>query len=165
MEPRFNEVAGDRPNLFVKWRVRYIEVLFHTFYCNFGRDIEIISFVILRTSLNRGSLNRGSTVLFINSVALVAAPLTCMLEKLTELVSFEHKNHKNMLSLTRKVLFANKFKPVTFYTYIRNIFLTTDAPGVYISLCMFLCHYAFYFHYMMQRIFPTSYRSALTQPF
>ena len=63
MEPRFNEVAGDGPNLFVKWRVRYIEVLFHTFYCNFGRDIEIISFVISRTSLNRGSLNRGSTVL------------------------------------------------------------------------------------------------------
>ena len=28
VEPRFNEVAGDRPNLFVKWRVRYIEVLF-----------------------------------------------------------------------------------------------------------------------------------------
>ena len=23
VEPRFNEVAGDRPNLFVKWRVRY----------------------------------------------------------------------------------------------------------------------------------------------
>ena len=62
VEPRFNEVAGDRPNLFVKWRVRYIEVLFHTFYCNFGREIEIISFVISRTSLNRGSLNRGSTV-------------------------------------------------------------------------------------------------------
>ena len=62
VEPRFNEVAGDRPNLFVKWRVRYIEILFHTFYCNFGRDIEIISFVISRTSLNRGSLNRGSTV-------------------------------------------------------------------------------------------------------
>ena len=67
VEPRFNEVAGDRPNLFVKWRVRYIEVLFHTFYCNFGRDIEIISFVISRTSLNRGSLNRGSTVLEISS--------------------------------------------------------------------------------------------------
>ena len=62
VEPRFNEVAGDRPNVFVKWRVRYIEVLFHTFYCNFGRDIEMISFVISRTSLNRGSLNRGSTV-------------------------------------------------------------------------------------------------------
>ena len=30
MEPRFNEVAGDRPNLLVKWakwRVRYIENL------------------------------------------------------------------------------------------------------------------------------------------
>ena len=64
VEPRFNEVAGDRPNLFVKWRVRYIEVLFHTFYCNCGRDIEIISFVISRTSLNRGSLNRGSTVFY-----------------------------------------------------------------------------------------------------
>ena len=63
VEPRFNEVAGDRLNLFVKWRVRYIEVLFHTFYCNFGRDIEIISFVISRTSLNRGSLKRGSTVM------------------------------------------------------------------------------------------------------
>ena len=25
VEPRFDEVAGDRPNLFVKWRVRYIE--------------------------------------------------------------------------------------------------------------------------------------------
>ena len=62
VEPRFNEVAGDRPNLFAKWRFRYIEVLFHTFYCNFGRDIELISFVISRTSLNRGSLNRGSTV-------------------------------------------------------------------------------------------------------
>ena len=27
VEPRFNEVAGDRPNLFVNWRVRYIENL------------------------------------------------------------------------------------------------------------------------------------------
>ena len=27
VEPRFNEVAGDRSNLFVKWRVRYIENL------------------------------------------------------------------------------------------------------------------------------------------
>ena len=27
VEPRFNEVAGDRPNLFVKLRVRYIENL------------------------------------------------------------------------------------------------------------------------------------------
>ena len=69
MEPRFNEVAGDWPNLFIKWRVRYIEVLFHTFYCNFGQDIEIISFVISRTLLNRGSLNRGSTVVAILALA------------------------------------------------------------------------------------------------
>ena len=27
VEPRFTEVAVDRPNLFVKWRVRYIENL------------------------------------------------------------------------------------------------------------------------------------------
>ena len=27
VEPRFNEVAGDRPKLFIKWRVRYIENL------------------------------------------------------------------------------------------------------------------------------------------
>ena len=27
VEPRFNEAAGDRPDLFVKWRVRYIENL------------------------------------------------------------------------------------------------------------------------------------------
>ena len=27
VEPRFNEVAGDQPNLFVKWRVRYFENL------------------------------------------------------------------------------------------------------------------------------------------
>ena len=87
MEPRFNEVAGDRPNLFVKWRVRYIEVLFHTFYCNFGRDVEIISFVISRTSLNRGSLNRGSTVLRSDiylgarslSALYVTIAATCML--------------------------------------------------------------------------------------
>ena len=39
---------------------RYIEVLFHTCYCYFGR--ARVSFVILRTSLYRGSLNRRSTV-------------------------------------------------------------------------------------------------------
>ena len=27
VEPRFNEVAGDRPSVFVKWRVRFIENL------------------------------------------------------------------------------------------------------------------------------------------
>ena len=37
-EPRFNEVAGDRPNSFVKSRVRYIEVLFHIFYYYWGKE-------------------------------------------------------------------------------------------------------------------------------
>ena len=32
MQPRFNEVAGDRPNSFVKSRVRHIKVLFHINY-------------------------------------------------------------------------------------------------------------------------------------
>ena len=27
VKPRFNEVAGNQPNLFVKWRVRYTETL------------------------------------------------------------------------------------------------------------------------------------------
>ena len=31
VEPRFNEVAGDRPNLFVKSRVRYIEPRYNEF--------------------------------------------------------------------------------------------------------------------------------------
>ena len=60
--PPFNEQIWPVPSDFVKSRFHCIEVLFHIFYCNFGRDIEIISFVISRTSLNRGSLNRGSTV-------------------------------------------------------------------------------------------------------
>ena len=38
VEPRFNEVAGDRPNSFVKSRVRYIEVLFHIFYYYWGKE-------------------------------------------------------------------------------------------------------------------------------
>ena len=43
--------------------VRYIEVLFHTFYCNFGPDIEYSSLYRGLRQLNRGSLNRGATVL------------------------------------------------------------------------------------------------------
>ena len=38
--------------------VSCIEVLFHTFYCNFGRDVEY------RSLYRIGSLNRGSTVLY-----------------------------------------------------------------------------------------------------
>ena len=54
--PRFNSTKG------LGKFFRYIEVLFHTFYCNFGWAGEQLSFVIQRTSLHRGSLNRGSTI-------------------------------------------------------------------------------------------------------
>ena len=43
-------------------KIRYIEVLFHTFYCTYLWPGHRISFVITRTSLNRGSLNRGPPV-------------------------------------------------------------------------------------------------------
>ena len=42
VEPRFNEVAGDRPNLFVKWRVRYIENLDIT---NLGGDDQNVRYI------------------------------------------------------------------------------------------------------------------------
>ena len=38
VEPRFNEVAVDWPNSFVKSRVRYIKVLFHMFYYYWGKN-------------------------------------------------------------------------------------------------------------------------------
>ena len=41
-------------------RIRHIQVLFQTFYCNFGREVKSRS--LYRGDLNRGSLNRGSTV-------------------------------------------------------------------------------------------------------
>ena len=37
VEPRFNEVARDRPNSFVKSRVCHIEVLFQIFYYYWGK--------------------------------------------------------------------------------------------------------------------------------
>ena len=39
-EPRCNEGPTEWENWFVKSRVRCIEVLFQTFYCNFGRAEE-----------------------------------------------------------------------------------------------------------------------------
>ena len=62
VEPRFNEVAGDRPNSFVKSRVRFIEVLFS--YRNLVLLGQRIPFVISRFSSNRGSLNQGSPVFY-----------------------------------------------------------------------------------------------------
>ena len=43
------------------WRIRYIEVLFHTFYCNFDQDIGCCRYIKDFVKI-RGLLNRGSTV-------------------------------------------------------------------------------------------------------
>ena len=60
--------------MFVISKIRYIEVLFHTFYCTYLWPGHKISFVISRTSLNRGSLNRGSTVAYKDIFYLVRWP-------------------------------------------------------------------------------------------
>ena len=46
VEPRFNEVARDRPNLFVKWRVRYIENLDITNLKRNDQNVRYIEFII-----------------------------------------------------------------------------------------------------------------------
>ena len=46
VEPRFNEVAGDRPNLFVKWRVRYIEYLDITNLRGNDQNVRYIEVVV-----------------------------------------------------------------------------------------------------------------------
>ena len=112
--------------MFVKWRVRYIEVLFHTFYCNFGRDIEIISFVISRTSLNRGSLNRGSTVLVTKEArrrerrreTLYFSPTNVRLEKAREI----HLLYRTILteSVKRSCKFSYRLGKVTPHVFTFN---------------------------------------------
>ena len=46
MEPRFNEVAGDRPNLFVKSRVRYIENLDITNLRGNDQNVRYIELIV-----------------------------------------------------------------------------------------------------------------------
>ena len=46
VEPRFNEVAGDRPNLFVKSRVRYIENLDITNLRGNDQDVRYIEVIV-----------------------------------------------------------------------------------------------------------------------
>ena len=38
MDPRYNEVPRDWQNLFAITRFRYVEVLFHIFYCYWGKE-------------------------------------------------------------------------------------------------------------------------------
>ena len=46
VEPRFKEVVGDRANLFVKWRVRYIEILDITNLRVNDRNIRYIEVIV-----------------------------------------------------------------------------------------------------------------------
>ena len=46
VEPRFKEVAGDRPNLFVKSRVRYIENLDITNLSGNDQNVRYIEVVV-----------------------------------------------------------------------------------------------------------------------
>ena len=46
VEPRFNEVAGDRPNLFVKSRVRYIENLDITNFRGNDQKVRYIEVIV-----------------------------------------------------------------------------------------------------------------------
>ena len=46
VEPRFNEVAGDRPNVFVKWRVRYIENLDITNLRGNNQNVRYIEVIV-----------------------------------------------------------------------------------------------------------------------
>ena len=48
VQPRFNEVAGDRPNLFVKSRVRYIENLDITNLSGNDQNVRHIEVIVLR---------------------------------------------------------------------------------------------------------------------
>ena len=46
VQPRFNEVAGDRPNMFVKRRVRYIENLDITNLRGNGQNVRYIEVIV-----------------------------------------------------------------------------------------------------------------------
>ena len=52
VEPRFNEVAGDRPNLFVKWRVRYIENLDITNLRGNDQNVRYIEVIVNNYSMS-----------------------------------------------------------------------------------------------------------------
>ena len=62
VEPRFNEVAGDRPNLFVKWRVRYIEYLHITNLRGNDQNVRYIEVVVNDWFLTQSGDFCGNTI-------------------------------------------------------------------------------------------------------
>jgi len=51
VEPQFNEVAGNRPNLFVKSRVRYIENFDITYLRGNDQNVRYIEVIVLMIDL------------------------------------------------------------------------------------------------------------------
>ena len=51
VEPQFNEVAGNWPNLFVKWRVRYTETLYVTNLRGKDQNVRYIEVIVNRLLL------------------------------------------------------------------------------------------------------------------
>ena len=81
MEPRFNEVAGDKPNLFVKSRVRYIENLDITNLRENDQNVRYIEVIVNDlfvtqvtsvTQLNAIFVIQKCRVLRCNSLSMVA---------------------------------------------------------------------------------------------
>jgi hypothetical protein len=81
VEPRFNEVAGDRPNLFVKWRVRYIENLDITNLRGNDQNVRYIEVIVNDwfvtqvtsvTQFNAIFVTQKCRVLRCNSLSMVA---------------------------------------------------------------------------------------------
>ena len=81
MEPRFNEVAGDRPNLFVKWRLRYIENLDITNLRANNQNVRYIEVIVNDwfvtqvtsiTQFNAIFVTQKCLVLRCNSLSMVA---------------------------------------------------------------------------------------------
>ena len=81
MEPRFNEVAGDRPNLFVKLRVRYIENLDITNLRGNHQNVRYIEVIVNDwfstqvtsvTQFNAIFVTQKCRVLRCNSLSMVA---------------------------------------------------------------------------------------------
>jgi len=81
VEPRFNEVAGDRPNLFVKSRVRYIENLDITNLRGNDQNVRYIKVIVNDwfvtqvtsvTQFNAVFVSQKCRVLRCNSLSTVA---------------------------------------------------------------------------------------------
>ena len=63
MELRFNEVAGDWPNLFIKWRVRYIENLDITNMRGNDQNVRYIEVIVNENTLVAMSMTYNKSLI------------------------------------------------------------------------------------------------------